>query len=126
MVPRQCGNGLYLKSPDPEICHPYFRPVLQVLHLHPAGVPEDAHGRRQADGTRPGPHLSDAPHTVRHEVSQSPVKIRQELPLNLLLYLWISLSDRDWIQSGHWIRIGIRIQSVHWIRIRNPDPGGQK
>ncbi len=72
------------KSTDPEICHPYFLPVLQVLHLHPAGVPEDAHGRRQADGTRAGPHMSDAPHTVRHEVSQNLVKIIQKIPLDLL------------------------------------------
>ncbi len=60
---------------------------MQVLHVHPAGVPEDAHGRRQADGTCPGPHLSDAPHTVRHEVSQNSLKTRQKIPVDLLLYL---------------------------------------
>jgi hypothetical protein len=100
--------------------------------VHPAGVPEDAHGRRQADGTRPGPHLSDAPHTVRHEVSQNSVKIRQKIHLDLLLYLWISVSDPNSIRSlGPYPESGfnqvtgsvsgIRIQSGQWIRIRNPD-----
>jgi hypothetical protein len=91
---------------------------VQVLHLYPAGVPEDAHGSRQADGTRPGPHLSDAPHTVRHEVSQSSVKTRQKIPLGLLLYLWISASDPD----PHWIQI----QSGPWIRIQEFKSDPQK
>ena len=63
-----CNITAYnIKSTEYMIINCFFPE--QMLHVHPAGVPEDPHGGCKDDRVGAGLHLPAAPHSIRHEVS---------------------------------------------------------